>query len=400
LLTFLSTHLHDSMSDSLYLPREAVDLLQNVVDCLKAYLNSDMEERDFIYWDNVSNAREFYRERIRLGIDGEIVPIPFHELGGYLSLFVEKLQSGIERALDLNEGIPPTYFTYEVEQYEILRGPDGKPLEDEQGRVHIRALRFKPRVLPIFLEGPVRMYKTLPDSDAARQLHKQVKNSGLYDSSLQMYKTNVPLENESMEIGRLRAFTPGWLENESIFLHMEYKYLLELLRAGLYEEFFEDFRNSLVAFQDPARYGRSPLENSSFIVSSAHPDKSLHGVGFVARLTGTTAEFLNMWLIMMAGQKPFFIDSGELCLRLQPALPGWLFDKSGTLSFSFLGKARVTYYNPQREDIFTGKNQIQRMSLNMGDKQVEVKGDIIRSPYASFVREGGIERIDVFFAGS
>lgn len=35
-----------------------------------------------------------------------------------------------------------------------------------------------------------------------------------------------------------KPFTPGWLENESIWLHMEYKYLLELIRNGMYEEFF------------------------------------------------------------------------------------------------------------------------------------------------------------------
>ncbi len=132
-----------------------------------------------------------------------------------------------------------------------------------------------------------------------------------------------------MEIGRLRAFTPGWLENEFDFLHMEYKYLLELLRAGLYEEFFEDFRNTLVAFQDPAGYGRSPLENSSFIVSSAHPDKSQHGRGFVARLTGATAEFLSMWNLMMVGQEPFFIDDGQLVPALAACIAGLVIRRGG-----------------------------------------------------------------------
>jgi hypothetical protein len=36
-----------------------------------------------------------------------------------------------------------------------------------------------------------------------------------------MYKVNAPVEGESHEIGRCRALTPGWLENESICLHME-----------------------------------------------------------------------------------------------------------------------------------------------------------------------------------
>ena len=27
-----------------------------------------------------------------------------------------------------------------------------------------------------------------------------------------------------MEVGRMMAFSPGWLENESIWLHMSYKW--------------------------------------------------------------------------------------------------------------------------------------------------------------------------------
>jgi len=178
---------------------------------------------------------------------------------------------------------------------------------------------------------------------------------------------------------------------------MEYKYLLEILKAGLYEEFFEDFRNILVAFQDPARYGRSPMENSSFIVSSAHPDKSLHGAGFVARLTGATAEFLSMWNLMMAGQNPFFIDHGELCLRFRPALPDWLFDESGKLSFTFLGQCQVTYFNPLRENTFVETMQIRSMIIYSDTGQVEIQGGVIGPPYATLVREGKIRRIEAFF---
>lgn len=90
----------------------------------------------------------------------------------------------------------------------------------------------------------------------------------------------------SQEIGRMMAFSPGWLENQSIWLHMSYKFLLELLRGGLYEEFYQDIKTGLVPFMDNKVYGRSPLEASSFIVSSAFPDKKLHGAGFLARLSG------------------------------------------------------------------------------------------------------------------
>lgn len=58
---------------------------------------------------------------------------------------------------------------------------------------------------------------------------------------------------------------------------MSYKFYLELLRGGLYSEFFEEIKTGIVAFMDPKIYGRSPLEVSSFIISSAFPDENLHG---------------------------------------------------------------------------------------------------------------------------
>lgn len=399
LLSFLRAHLHENISGSLLLPVEVSELLHSVIHLLHTYMRSEIEQDDMQYWDKVAAVREAYRQKIRFGYSGEIIILPHKALDEHLSLMVRKVQSGIERALQLNNGFPPTYFIYEVEEYEIQYTPEGETIVDEQKRPYIRAVRFCQKMLPIFLEGPVRFFKTLTDTDTARKLHQQVKNSPLYDPVLKMYKTNAPLNSQPMEIGRLRAFTPGWLENESIFLHMEYKYLLGLLQAGLYKEFFEEFRNTLVAFQDPARYGRSPLENSSFIVSSAHPDKKLHGRGFIARLTGATAEFISMWTLMMAGQNPFIIDHGEVCLRLQPALPGWLFDDQGKLSFTFLGSCEVTYHNPSRINTYDEQMQIHAMTLSLDNKQIEINGNVLRQEYALLVREGRINRIDAYFQG-
>jgi hypothetical protein len=78
-------------------------------------------------------------------------------------------------------------------------------------------------------------------------------------------------------VGRLLAFSPGWLENQSIWLHMTYKFLLELLRGRLYDEFYAELTTNLVPFMNASVYGRSPLEATSYIVSSAFPDASLHG---------------------------------------------------------------------------------------------------------------------------
>jgi hypothetical protein len=292
--------------------------------------------------------------------------------------------------LELNGGLPPTYFTYQVDDFDVL------PETDAQGRFFIHAKRFTPQVLPLFLEGPVHAFKILPDVEAARRLYQQVRESALFDASLKMYKVNASLASQPQDIGRARAFPPGWLENESIWLHMEYKYLLEMLKAGLYTEFYEDLKHTLVPFLDPQVYGRSTLENSSFLVSSAHPDRSLHGAGFVARLSGSTAEFLSIWLVMMSGRQPFQVQDGHLCLALQPSLPGWLFSDAGELSFRFLGRCTVTYHNPQRVDTHTLRAK--RTVLHMPEGQsIEIGGHIIELPYAVMVREGKIEAIDVWF---
>jgi hypothetical protein len=180
---------------------------------------------------------------------------------------------------------------------------------------------------------------------------------------------------------------------------MEYKYLLEVLRSGLHKEFTEEFKRTLICFQDPQVYGRSPLENSSFIVSSAHPDESLHGAGFVARLSGATAEFLSIWTTMMAGRRPFFLKDGKLCLAFRPTLPGWLFDRDGRLAFTFLGQVCVTHHNPDRLDIYPNNGVSARtliLHLPDGDR-VEFAEGIIGEPYTQMVREGLITKIDIFF---
>ena len=74
-----------------------------------------------------------------------------------------------------------------------------------------------------------------------------------------MYKLNESLENVSFEVGRTRAFPRGWLENESIWVHMEYKYLLALLACGNYDRFFMDFAAMAIPFLPPETYGRSTL---------------------------------------------------------------------------------------------------------------------------------------------
>ena len=229
----------------------------------------------------------------------------------------------------------------------------------------------------------------------------QVLKSDLYDTELQMYKVSASLAKMSTEIGRMVAFPPGWLENESIWLHMSYKYYLELLRAGLYDQFFEEIKTGLVAFMDPKIMGRSPLECSSFIASSAHPDKTIHGQGYLARLSGSTAEFLSMWNEMMYGSEPFYVDEdGDLNLKLVPALPTWLF-KDGRLSFMFIGAVNVTYYNPSYMHSWNNTLGVSKTVItSTAGESITFGSAVIPAPYAKAVRDYEYPKVDMYFGES
>ncbi|MGB7538930.1 MAG: hypothetical protein WBM17_10350 [Anaerolineales bacterium] len=364
------------------LPVEASDLLR----AIRYVLTNDLPAFDG--WERLSSALEGYREATRLGFDGATERPVLVDL---LRDMHRRLQDGIARAESLAEDFPPTYFMHTVKSYERT----GR--NDAQGRPLIRVTAFEPAALPPFLEGAVRRMRTLGPEDV-RSLHARVRDSSLFDNKLRMYRLNASLEALPHEIGRARAFTPGWLENESVWMHMEFKYLLELLRAGLYKEFYADLKNSLPAFLDPEIYGRSPLENSSFIASSAHPDPAMHGNGFVARLSGSTAEFLSLWVRMTAGPQPFRLSGDALFLDLRPALPGWLFREDGTFSFRFLGLCEITYHNPARKDTFADGISARRFVLHpRGGEPVILEGDVVLPPYAAMLRDGEIGKIDIFF---
>lgn len=369
-------------------PRE-VDLpleAENLFGVVRSVL--DEEAGPLESWERLSTALESYRVDTRLGFDGRTVRL---DLAGILAAMRLRLQDGAARALALNGDFPPTYFVHAAAEYERLETSDAR------GCPHVRVKAFEARPLPAFLEGPVRQMKVL-DREAAARLHARVRASELFDRKLGMYRVNASLQALSHEIGRARAFTPGWLENESIWMHMAFKYLLELLKAGLYEQFFADLPAGLPAFMDPGVYGRSPLENSSFIASSAHPDPSLHGNGFVARLSGSTAEFLSIWACMTAGRQPFRLEGGELILELQPALPSWLFREDGTFAFRFLGCCDVVYHNPSRRDTFAPGMVQERAVLRLLDgKQVTLDGGRLVSPYVHTLRDGQVEALEIIY---
>jgi hypothetical protein len=379
LIKFLIDNLGD-FSHHVLLPTEAQVLIKVISDVL-------LQDTDtFTAWEKMTDGLETYRESLKMGFDGKTILI---DVSGLLSHMRTALEKGINKANTFSDGLPATYFIHEVTDY--VQGAT----KDSSGRPHIQIKGFKPVALPAFLEGPVRQMKILNMNDG-QELHATLRNSELFDRNLGMYKVNTSLESQSHEIGRTRAFTPGWLENESIWMHMAFKYLLELQRAGLNEDFFRDLQTHLPAFMDPDIYGRSPLENSSFVVSSAHPDESLHGNGFVARLSGSTAEFLSMWVLMTVGKQPFRVEKGELVLEFRPNLPGWMFKENGTFLFRFLGSCDVTLHNPSRKDTYTEGLKITKIILRSNTETININGSQIKSPYAAKVRKGEFKAIEIF----
>lgn len=312
--------------------------------------NLEREDEVLNFWNRINDAKEIYRDKTYNGVSGKKTIYTTENLTEVLERFLATVNCGIKKAMKFGNGIAPTYFTYEVPEYTAAK--DG-----------IKPLHFKVTLVPYFLEGPVRYLKLDEEQGEKKRLYQKIKESDLYDEKLEMYKVNASLADASYELGRARAFTPGWLENESIWLHMEYKYLLELLRNGLYQEFFEDFHKAAIPFLDPKVYGRSIYENSSFIASSKNPNQAYHGKGFVARLSGSTIEFISMWKLMMFGKEIFTLRDGELAFVPEPILPEYLIPENGKVQTTLLSDITVTYEFDEKKDYIPGIYSINSMEF-------------------------------------
>ncbi|MBO4925694.1 MAG: hypothetical protein J5472_04385 [Clostridia bacterium] len=358
LLAFTAAALEENPGETVHLYDEMAHLL-TVLACLP----EDPRER----WQQANGLREAYRESTAEGVSGGKTALSAAETASILRGMEKRLGADLKNAVERCGGICPTYFMY----------PDGKA-----------------EPLPLFLEGPVRWLKTDVPAEEKAVMADRVRESGLYDRKLNMYKVNASLENLTYAAGRTRAFTPGWLENESIWLHMEYKYLLELLRSGLYSRYEDAFCAAAVPFLDPDTYGRSPYENVSFIASSANPNPAYHGRGFVARLSGSTVEFLSLWQGMMFGFTPFAVKDGALSLSLSPMLPARLIPENGVVEAVLLGQCLVRYHIPGSGSLIPGQYAIEKYVLD----GAEYPGPALPAEAAERVRSGAAKEMDVYIS--
>ena len=389
--------LNNERKFEILIPAEVSDLIYATDQALLKYNSSVDVNKNYKYWDTISTARETMREQTIFGINGSEISYESEVMLQLMNLWKQKIEDGIDLAERLNKGLPPTYIMHQIIEYEPLKDAQNIIQRDHQENPYIKVTKFEPKPLPLFLEGFVRAFK-IASKDKAKQYYRQVRESDLYDKKLFMYKVNTSLESMPHDIGRTRAFTPGWLENESIWLHMEYKYLLEILKSGLYEEFYNDMKTALIPFLDYQTYKRSPFENSSFIVSSVHPDQSLHGAGFIARLSGSTAEFLNIWQLMMIGKNPFRYENKKLSLHFEPVLQDWLFDENDQVKFKFLGQCEIVYHNPSRRNTYEqGFKPYKCIAEYKNGGIFKVESDHLPPLQAEYLRNGLIDRVHVYY---
>ncbi|MDD3711861.1 MAG: hypothetical protein PHZ28_00010 [Candidatus Izemoplasmatales bacterium] len=363
--------LQNQMPDSVELPIEINELFKNL-------------ENSFDYQNRVL-AREEYREKTNDGLSGRLNLLRTEEVKSLLNKMAQHLDESLKKLYVDSNGIIPTYLTYEVKDYEM----------NNQKENTVKPISFVRKDVSPFLEAPARLLKTDFSKDKLRQMYRTIKNTELYDKPLKQYRTSVSLEKDTFEIGRIKAFTPGWLERESNFLHMTYKYVLGLLKAGLYQEFFTELKTNLVCFMNPEVYGRSILENSSFIATSNNPNPHIHGQGFFARLSGSTVETLNIWTLMMLGKEPFRYENGVLVFEPKPIIEKSFFSKNHRLSFKFLSKTMITYINEKQKDTFDN-TLIYRYELIDSEERMEViEGKEVIGDLAVKIRDGYYKKINI-----
>lgn len=332
-------------NESIIIHKELSVLIDKVTKTLSLKQRGNISE--FEFYNLNQEAIETYRANLYMGIISEYSQIACCELIDSLKLIRDEIKNKIVELSNKFE-ILPTYLIYDCTKYEKLEGTTPYGLDK------VKVLEYQLRLVPSFLEAPARYLKCVIDNAYdPKKLYERIKRTDMYDEKLKIYRTSVDLDNEKMEIGRIRAFTKGWLERESDFMHMTFKYLYGLLKSHLYDEFFDEIKTNFSAFMDKEVYGRSVFENSSFIATSVNPNPNLHGMGFVARLSGSNTEVISMWLLMMFGHLPFSMREDGLHLQLKPILSKDYF-KDGVLSTRFLKDIEVVYVNLQNKDTYDG----------------------------------------------
>jgi hypothetical protein len=378
LVRYASKHLKPFAKKTIALLPKQYELYVGMREALEKLDKQEITR--FAYWDAATTLRENLRKAYADHAESQRKEVSLVHILAFLGMMDHVLSDGLKRAKEAGKGILPSYLIYRVASYEKTDKINhlGYPI--------VKVTSFKLETIPPFLEASARALK-LADGTIDRSDYAAIKASDLYDQKLHFYKTCAAIDDAPFEIGRVHAFTKGWLERECNFLHMDYKYILGLLEAGFYSEFFDEIKTNWVVNMDPYIYGRNPTEASSFVVPTCNPDKSKHGRGYFARLTGANAEFLNMFILLFAGDDLFSYEDGILHFHLKPTLSKDFFDEKEEASFLLFSSCQIRYHNPAKLDCFKG---VKLLYTIQGKTYTSVDGAL-----AEAIRNGQVSSMDV-----
>lgn len=376
-------------STSTTIPTSILDLFKKLSATLEHPTGLTTAEMTLRY-NKLQDIREQFDDSHRFTFDSPVTHVALHELEIGLTRMLTVLLDGIDRATVLGEGLPPTFLTFTAEKFE-LNG-------DKHPHLHLPCVNvseWSVRPLPLFLEAPARLLKQL-DAKKAHSMIDNVKKSALWDEATKMYVTSVPLDNEDLSIGRIRAFTAGWLEREANFMHMSYKFILSMFKAHQYDTFFKEIQDAFPCYMNPAKYGRSILENSSFIATSRNPNPRIHGKGYVARLTGTTAEMLSMHVGIFYGYHLFSYHNHALSFHLHPVIPHSFFTIDGQVETMLFGTTKLIYIASGDASLYT---KVTKYELKIRGKWMTIEGSSVSGDVAKLIRDKKVELIKVTLQG-
>jgi len=156
------------------MPTEIAKYLDDVKAALDEYNNGTIN--DFQYWDKVATIRENYRETVKLYFSGEEVAVSKAHIVEVFNAFEAKIEKGIEKAVEMGNGLVPTYITHEAVDFEPVVDENGAPVISHYGLQKAKVKEFKAVPLPYFLEGPARMMGYV-DTKTAKDMYKKVKET-------------------------------------------------------------------------------------------------------------------------------------------------------------------------------------------------------------------------------
>ncbi|HPG43071.1 MAG TPA: hypothetical protein PLJ98_04600 [Acholeplasmataceae bacterium] len=362
LITFLKTSLESLDEDEYQIPQRISHFFNDVIQSIPHG------------FDVLQDVREAFDHDTRFFMDAVLTKVAKKDLVRGLTKMLETIEKGLEKAKKIGDGLYPTYLTYHAETYEVQ--------DKKHPELHyptVRVTSWKVRMLPHYLEAPATYLKQCHDVHEAKAIYEMIRQTEMYDKKLKLYQTSASLDSETLEIGRARAFTKGWLEREACFMHMSYKYLIGVIKSGLYDEYYEDMKTAMPPFMDPEVYGRSPLENASFIATSNNPNPQNHGRSFVARLTGTTSEAITLLMLMTTGKKLFSYQNQVLKFHVKPILKKDFFDENDEVSITLFETVQLIIKNPEKHDTYhlqpaeyVLENDVDRVIIN----GLEVEGHL------------------------